>query len=66
MDWIFEVGDKLKQRNLTIHIACAYLERLMHEYEISGNKLELTALTSLLIASKYDELDDNIPLIKEI
>lgn len=27
VDWLFEIGEKFKQSNLTIHIAIAYLER---------------------------------------
>lgn len=27
IDWLFEIGEKFKQSNLTIHIAIAYLER---------------------------------------
>ena len=27
IDWLFEVGERFRQSNLTIHIAIAYLER---------------------------------------
>lgn len=33
---------------------------------ISPGDLTLHTLTAFLMASKYDELDDNIPLIKEL
>lgn len=76
MDWIFEVGDKLRQSNLTIHTAACYLDLLLHEYEseMTPDKLHIVAITSLLLAckpislssiAKYDELDDNIPLIRD-
>jgi len=59
----FEVGYKTQQASTIIHIAACYLDKLLHSEFHSSN---LTALTCLLLASKYDELDDNIPLIKEI
>jgi hypothetical protein len=30
IDWIFEIGDKLKQSNLTIHTAAAYIDIYIH------------------------------------
>jgi len=27
IDWLFEIGERFRQTNLTIHIAIAYLER---------------------------------------
>lgn len=65
MDWIYELGDKLKQSTLIIHIAIAYLDIAMYRHTFHKKQLQLVALTSLLIASKYDELDDKIPLIRD-
>jgi hypothetical protein len=31
IEWMFEVGDKLKQSNLTIHIAIAYLDKIFYD-----------------------------------
>lgn len=31
-----------------------------------GNSADAVALTCLLLASKFDEIDDNIPLIEEL
>jgi len=59
------MGEKLKQRNLTIHLAVAYLDLMMHQPSFSEERQELLALTCLLLSSKFDELDDNIPLIRE-
>ena len=65
IDWIFEIGEKLKQRSLTIHLAVAYLDILMHQPSFDQTQQDVQALTCLLLASKFDELDDNIPLIRE-
>lgn len=65
VDWIYELGDKLKQSTLIIHIAIAYLDIAMYKHTFHKKQLQLVALTSLLIASKYDELDDKIPLIRD-
>ena len=66
MEWTVEVGDKLGQSNLTIHTALTYMDLLLpSEPSLEKPALHLTALTALLIASKYDELDDNIPPVKD-
>jgi hypothetical protein len=37
----------------------------MHSPSFSVETAELSAITCLLLASKFDELDDNIPLIRD-
>jgi len=66
------------QTNLTIHIAIAYLERLYFlgydkiidkkgmQYQKSQEELRKLTVTCLLLASKYDELDDRIPFINDL
>jgi Cyclin, N-terminal domain len=79
---VFEHGEKVKQRQLTIHVACSYIDSLLHQQwtkEKEGSelqtpqnekqrktKLELQGIMCLMLASKYDELDDRIPLIREL
>lgn len=66
VDQIFEMGEKLKQRHLTIHLAVVYLDILIQDEKIfEKQRQEVISLTVLLLASKFDELDDNIPLIRE-
>ena len=38
IDWIFEIGDKLRQSNLTIHQAVAYFDMTLVKFEWSGDK----------------------------
>ena len=74
IDWLFEIGERFLQTNLTIHIAIAYLERCysiglhLKEKDVvrSENELRILAITCLLLASKYDELDERIPFINDM
>ena len=85
LELICEVGDCLKQSQLTIHLAVEYLDRflLLRNNQVGrsaskengsefvsrlldGYSADDIALTSLLLASKFDEIDDNIPLIQEM
>lgn len=56
----------MKQRSLTIHLAVVYLDILIQDPKLFDKiKQEVLTITCLLLASKFDELDDNIPLIRE-
>ena len=85
LELICEVGDCLKQSQLTIHLAVEYMDRFLllrlntiGNITLSENDTDLftrllegysadeIALTNLLLASKFDEIDDNIPLIQEL
>lgn len=43
----------------------AYIDKMV-EKKFDTAYEELTAVTSLLLASKFNEVDDNIPLIDEL
>ena len=80
IDYIIELGDRFKQRNLTIHIAVEYLDLALAKYsEILLNRIKdqskvdtkedhsnLWAIVSLILASKYDEIDKRIPFYWEL
>ena len=67
VDWIFELGEKTKQRLLTTHLAVAYLDMLLQDDKVHDKiNTEVMPLVCLLLASKFDELDDNIPLIRDL
>lgn len=54
---------------MTIHIAIAYLERVYNiglDKSKTENDLRVIAVTCLLLAAKYDELDDKIPFINDL
>ena len=61
------MGEKMKQRSITIHLAVSYLDILIQDEKVfDKTKADTLALTCLLLASKFDELDENIPLIREL
>lgn len=68
IEWIFDLGDKLKQRSLTLQLAIVYVDKLLLAGK--GPEMEkdkhLWGLTALYLASKYDELDRNIPFISDL
>ena len=62
------MGGKLKQREDTVYLSIALLDKVFTERILYTTKknLNLCLLTCFLIASKYDELDENIPLIRDL
>lgn len=83
LELIAEIGECLKQSQLTIHLAVEYLDRFLllrahfsmaqssagdQEYFnrlFENHSVDAVAITLILLASKFDEIDDNIPLIDE-
>ena len=80
LELVYVVGECLKQSTLTIHLAVNYLDRFLSAKnklypEIQANRIKIAvfrdhsldavSMTCLLLASKFDEIDDNIPLISE-
>ena len=67
VEWIFHLGDKLKQRSLTLQLAIVYIDKLFQKNQniLKESNKHLWGLTALYLASKYDELDENIPFIKD-
>ena len=62
---IFSLGELLHQSQRTLHLAVAYIDKMVTRKFSTVNE-ELTAVTSLLLAAKFNEVDDNIPLIEEL
>lgn len=76
IDFILGIGDRLKQRRITLQIAVDYigkefviypLDQLLVKGHLNLIKKDrhLWGVTALFLASKYDEIDRNIPYIKE-
>ena len=62
---IFSLGELLHQSQRTLHLAVAYIDKMVTR-KLSTVNDELTAVTSLILAAKFNEVDDNIPLIEEL
>ena len=60
---IFLMGEILSQSTHTIHLAVRYLDKVI---DLGYEKGEVTVTTCLFIASKFNELDENIPLIGDM
>jgi hypothetical protein len=67
VDWLCGIGEGLKQSAITIHKSVAYFDTIIATADKSAiSKIKLVALASLMVASKYFELDKNIPRIKTL
>lgn len=64
---VFDMGDVLSLSNITLQTAIIYIEKLLYKGkpEIIEKDKVLWAITALLLAAKYIELDDNIPFIRD-
>jgi hypothetical protein len=67
---MFDIGKRFKQREETIHLAVDLIDRYFlsskDKSEISSKTLALYELTCFMIASKHEELDENVTLIKDL
>jgi hypothetical protein len=64
------MGKRYKQREEVVHLAVELLDRFFMnkdlKFDFNTRSMCLYTLTCFLIASKHDELDENIPLIKDL
>jgi hypothetical protein len=67
---LFEIGKRFKQREETVHLAADLLDRYYlgksPKPEITTRSASILQLTCILVSSKYEELDENITLIKDL
>lgn len=65
---VFDYGDATELRNVTLQWAIVYLEMLLRrsKLDVLDKDKDLWAASALLLASKYIELDDNIPFIQDL
>lgn len=71
---MFALGRKLNQSALTLHLAVKLLDRVFsscfnkeyNESQIRKESYDLIASGCLLLASKFEELDMNIPMIGDV
>ncbi len=65
VDYLREVTARVQLSKSTLHIAVAYMDYVLSRHDFPKPKLPLIALTCLVLAAKYDELDKNIPPLHE-
>jgi hypothetical protein len=62
-----EIMKHLKQRMKTMHLAMAYFtQTIMRCPCLQKSEIGIIAVTALLLASKFDEIDYSLPTIKQL
>ncbi|KEH35765.1 putative cyclin [Medicago truncatula] len=56
VDWLVEVADEYKLLPETLHLSVSYIDRFLSIEPVSRSKLQLLGVSSMLIASKYEEI----------
>ncbi|XP_027902158.1 putative cyclin-A3-1 isoform X2 [Vigna unguiculata] len=57
VDWLVEVGEEYKLLPDTLHLSVSYIDRFLSINPVTKSKLQLLGVSSMLIASKYEEMD---------
>jgi hypothetical protein len=66
VDWMCEVGEEYKLSPLTIHCAVRYLDRVLSTLDVAKNRLQLVAMSCILIGAKFEEAEEVIPTLAEL
>lgn len=56
VDWIINVHMKFKLMPETLFITVNLIDRFLSKYSIEKSQVQLVGVTSLLIATKYEEI----------
>ncbi|CAJ2640925.1 unnamed protein product [Trifolium pratense] len=56
VDWLVEVADEYKLLPETLHLSVSYIDRFLSMIIINRSNLQLLGVSSMLIASKYEEI----------
>ena len=62
--WMANIGEKLRIRFTTIHVAINYLDRIFTRKIPSQEKWRILAICCLQIATKYEEAEENVPSLQ--
>ncbi|XP_039023950.1 putative cyclin-A3-1 [Hibiscus syriacus] len=57
VDWLVEVAEEYKLLSDTLYIAVSYIDRYLSLNALNRQKLQLLGVSSMLIASKYEEIN---------
>ncbi|CAJ1973434.1 unnamed protein product [Sphenostylis stenocarpa] len=57
VDWLVEVAEEYKLLPDTLHLSVSYIDRFLSVNPVSKLRLQLLGVSSMLIASKYEEMD---------
>nr|GMD50696.1 putative cyclin-A3-1 [Ipomoea batatas] len=56
VDWLVEVAEEYKLLSDTLYLTIDYIDRFLSKNPLSRQKLQLLGVSSMLIASKYEEI----------
>ncbi|KAL6504336.1 putative cyclin-A3-1 [Orobanche gracilis] len=56
VDWLVEVAEEYKLLSDTLYLAVSYVDRFLSMNAINRQRLQLLGVSSMLIASKYEEI----------
>lgn len=56
IDWLCQVHHRFHLLQETLYLTVAIIDRFLQENPVSRNKLQLVGVTSMLLASKYEEM----------
>ncbi|CAA0407160.1 unnamed protein product [Arabidopsis thaliana] len=56
VDWLVEVAEEYKLLSDTLYLAVSYIDRFLSLKTVNKQRLQLLGVTSMLIASKYEEI----------
>ena len=66
VDWMCEAGDEFGLHISTMHVAVMFLDRLLHKVVVARNELQLVAIACILIAAKYEEIEEVVPTLSDM
>ncbi|KAJ3445735.1 cyclin-b1-4 [Anaeramoeba flamelloides] len=55
-DWLCEVHLKFKLKTEVLYLTCKIIDKFLSKIHVPMSKLQLTGITAMLIASKYEEI----------
>jgi len=65
ISWLKELNDQLHLSKLNLHIAVFYMDYALGQFSFARCRFELIALTCLILAVKYNEVDHKIPFLND-
>ncbi|KAK1317661.1 Cyclin-A3-1 [Acorus calamus] len=56
VDWLVEVAEEYRLVSETLYLTISYIDRFLSKHAVHRQKLQLLGVSSMLIASKYEEI----------
>ena len=66
VDWLAEVHDSFRMDTATLHLCVSLLDRYLETAQVTRQRLQLAGITALWIASKFEDVYDEVPLARDM